>query len=161
MVMKNMPLAIKLEESRLDYVKVCNTLACVILGIGNISIDDIMCAYLITCEWCEWAKKPKKEDSPLRKEKLKKCDYTAMFNHMDDVKWRLEIMLTENVSEVRGVFQHLNPHFVMIAVVLKIDFNVQDVEESTKRYYKRLACTADFFEKVHGRNEFSNLLYRN
>ena len=156
-----MPLAIKLESDRLDYVKTCNLLACVTLGIGNISIDDIMCAYLITCEWCDWTKRPKAEDNPLKDEKLKKCDYAALYNHMEETKYQLEVILTEKVADVREVFRQLNRSFVRVAVVLSIDFEVADIKESTKRYYKRLAYTAKFFEEVHGRDEFSKLLHGN
>ena len=157
----HVPLVDKLEEVRLDFIKTSNTLAYVTLGIGDISIDDVMCAYLITCEWCAWAKNPKIEGNPLKAEKMQKCDYTSLFNHMEDVRRQLEIKLTEDIAEVRDVFSHLSRGLVKVAVVLSINPNIPDVPEHTKRYYKRLAYTADFFKKMHGRDEFSNMLYGN
>ncbi|MBP5399475.1 MAG: hypothetical protein J6Y53_03560 [Alphaproteobacteria bacterium] len=157
----SLPLEEKLEKNRLDYAKVNTYLAYIVLGLGNISIEDIMCAYLVASEWCVWAKNPKMAENPLENEKkFKKSDYASLFEQMNYFKRQMEIKLTKEVFEVRNLFLHLHHSCLNAAVLLSSNPDVPHISERTKRYYKRLACTAEFFEKIHGQDEFSNLLYK-
>ena len=150
----------RLEKAKDNYVEVFNLLSAIVAGGQTYPINDIMCAYLIDGEWCDWFAFPKKEDSPLDDEQ-KSMDFSPQLKAMNEYKMSLELLLTENLLEVNEVFANLNPCFVARAHLLSQGVDIPDLKAGTKRYYQVLHCTAEFFEKTHGRTEFIKILRGN
>ncbi len=146
--------SLMLEEARSSYIDTLNLLTAVRLHTISATTEDMMLAYFITTEWCMWCETPNMEGSPLAGKRTTAASYASVLKMMLEIKEDLEIQLAAEMDIVEMVFESLNPN--LIEVGKNIDSPA--VKESTRRYYKMLKCTADFFKDKIGCSAFSNIL---
>ena len=140
--------SVLLDQSRLDYTKALNVL--VLVDIISVSAEDLMYAYLVATEWCNWFKNPDAEGSPLTKFGPNHPDYGGALSMMEDSVRKIEAMLKQEMPAVYIVFSQLNPNLVAISK----QEDKTGVLESTKRYIKSLELTANFYKERDGRDAF-------
>ena len=142
--------SILLDQARLDYTKALNVLTLVEMRMISVSADDLMYAYLVATEWCEWFKNPDAEGSPLTKFGPNHPDYGGVLSMMENSVKNLEDNLMMEMPSVYVVFSQLNPNLVAISK----QEDKSGVLESTKRYIKSLELTANFYKERGGRDAF-------
>ncbi len=146
--------SILLDQARLDYTNALNVLTLVEMRIISVSAEDLMYAYLVATEWCNWFKNPDAEGSPLTKFGPNHPDYSSVLSMMEDSVRNLEDNLMMEMPAVYIVFSQLNPNLVAISK----QEDKSGVLESTKRYIKSLELTANFYKERDGRDAFLNKL---
>ena len=142
--------SILLDQARLDYTKALNVLTLVEMRMISVSADDLMYAYLVATEWCEWFKNPDAEGSPLTKFGPNHPDYGGVLSMMENSVKNLEDNLMMEMPSVYVVFSQLNPNLVAISK----QEDKSGVLESTKCYIKSLELTANFYKERGGRDAF-------
>jgi len=137
-----------------DYVNAMNVLTVVKMRAVSVTTDDLMMAYLVATEWCEWFRNPDCEGSPLAGNGIAAASYAPALELMQSIRQDLGAQLAEEFDVVEMIFQSLNPNLLTIGKCL----DDPKVPETAKLYYKALKCTADFFKDQHGCPMFSEIL---
>lgn len=143
-----------LEQARSSYIDALNVLAAIKMRKVSFTTEDLMMAYMVVSEWCEWLERPNMEGSPLSGKHSTADSYATALNLMREHRKDLEIMLADEMDFVDVVFRSLNPNLLQIGK--RID--APGVPESTQRYYKMLTCTAKFFKDQTGYGGFCKIL---
>ncbi|MDO4184827.1 MAG: hypothetical protein Q4D11_06335 [Rhodospirillales bacterium] len=137
-----------------DYVYALNVLTLVKMRMISVTTDNLMMAYLVTTEWCEWFKNPDCEGSPLAGKGIKAQSYASALELMDSIRKDLAEQIEDEVDLITMVFHSLNPNPLTVGK----RFDDPNVPDLAKFHYKSLMCTATFFKEQLGNPEFSEIL---
>lgn len=137
-----------------DYVNAMNVLTVVKMRIVNVTTDDLMMAYLVATEWCEWFRNPDCKGSPLAGKGIEAESYSCALELMDSIREDLAKQLGEEIDLITIVFHSLNPNLLIAGK----RFDDPNVPELAKLHYKALKCTADLFKDRYCCTAFSEIL---
>jgi len=140
-----------LESARGDYSQALNVLMMVAHGMLPATVEDMMYAYMVAKDWCEWVKNPNSSaENPLFG---KESDYTPMLSmfqrYVDDLGRNLIL----NESAVEEVFETLNPNLIQLWRSRN-----PTLKNEAKMFHRSLRFTAKFFEEKLGETHFNEIL---
>lgn len=136
-----------LENARNDIVDAPNILMLLLMGELPATADNLMYAYMVAYDWCEWIKNPKAyKDNPLYG---KKADYTPMLDMFERYRDDMAKVIKENETGIFCIFAQLHSNLTT--------FFGTEISESTKLYLRSLRLTAQLFEK-DGDKVFTQIL---
>jgi len=140
-----------LESARGDYSQALNVLMMVSVGMLPATIEDVMYAYMVAKDWCEWVKNPNSsKKNPLFG---KQSDFTPMLSMFQRYADDLGELLAISESEVSDVFETLNPNLIQLW-----HSKNNTLKEEAKMFHRSLRVTAKLFEEKYGEDVFSKLL---
>ena len=116
--------------------------------IHDLSVKDIMYAYMVACDWMQWIKQPT-DASSFSGRKRGNHSVLCMF---DFYAHGLEKKLALSESKVLDVFNNLAPYIV------QNDQNNEMLAETNKLFLHSLRLTAKFFEDRLDDTHFNKIL---
>ena len=98
---------IMLASSREDYSQAMNVLFMVESRYLPVSIENLMYAYMVAKDWCNWIKNPDAPDTPVLS---KHDDLTPLYDIFQRYATSLEEELADKEEDIILVFSLLNPN---------------------------------------------------
>lgn len=140
-----------LENAREDYSEALNILMMVSTGMLPATIEDVMYAYMVACDWCEWVKNPRSSaENPLFGKASDYIPMLCMFQQYTDDLGR-NLILNESAVEV--VFETLNPNLIQLWRSPN-----PTLKNEVKMFHRSLRFTAKLFEEKFGETRFNEIL---
>ena len=142
---------ILLLGSREDYEMAMNMLTLVKMHAVTVDIEDVMLAYVIALDWCEWIKDPKTvpENHPVKEIEL----LTPMLSIFERCVSDLEKELMLHQFDLENLFNNLNGNLIRFW-----RSNSPLTGESVRIYHRTLRLTAKFFAEKMGDDHFNEIL---
>ena len=141
-----------LVSARTDYSQALNVLCLIEMRMIPTTIEDLIYAYMVAMDWCEWIKNPESsEDSPLYGKEAD--DYKPMLDMFESYADRLSAQLCVEEYRIEAYLETLNPNLTNLwrgkNPVLK---------ENTRLLYRSLRYMAQMFEELLSDNHFNKIL---
>lgn len=128
-----------LISAREDYAQAINILCLVQMHEVSTTIGDIMYAYMVAKDWCQWIKNPgEPEENPLKHD----ID-DSLLCAFEGYAERLEDQLVAYQNAVEAYFSELNPNLVNGWLGAS---KMPTLQEDTRLFYRSLRYTAQLFE---------------
>ena len=141
--------------SREDYSLALNILMMVSTGMLPATIEDVMYAYMVACDWCKWIKEPKEERSAENTLFGETADYLPMLEMFEGYAEDIEDQLIAYQDAIEAYFRGLNPNLVDFWRGLS---ESPSLREDTRLLFRSLRYTAQLSEEKFGATFLNKLL---